>query len=476
MLRKTTSLLIALTFITISGFSQEVWSLEKCISHAQQNNLTLKQAELAVSQAQLTEQGSRKARLPSLNADGNYGYNFGRSIDPTTNDFVNKGIGFSSLGLQARATVYNAGRINNSIKQSVHDLEAAKEDANTQFQNIALQMASAYLSVLLSKEQVTIAKKAIDQTREQLSQIDKRIDAGTVPRADRLDIVAQIARNEQTLVQAENAVEINYLTLKNILELEPDYNLEIVLPGNIMDVEQSSEAYTLSAVYAKALNTQSSIKASEARIKSAELAIPIAKADAMPSVIAFGNMDTRWSSASKVVTGTTPGDVNTQEVLIGGMPVEVGFPSVDPIFGDNPYFDQLDQNFGQTIGLAINVPIYNNHRTKIGMERARLNVINAELQNRQAKQQLKADVQNAIASARAARLELAASETALEAAIAAFDNGEKRYKLGAINTLELTTAKTNLETAELNVARAKYDYIFRLKIIDFYLGKELTLK
>ena len=443
MLRKTTILMLCALTLSCTVFAQEAWSLQKCISHAKQNNLSLRQSAIAVSQAELTEKGSRMARMPSVNANANFGFQYGRNIDPTTNDFVNSRIGFSNLGLNARATVYSGGAISNTIKQSQHDLVAAKEDANTQFQNIALQMASAYLNILLAKEQVTIAQRAIDQTEEQLSTIDKRISAGTVPKADRLDILAQIARNEQTLIQAENAVAINYLTLKNILELEPEYDLEIIIPENLMEVQENVDVTNLPTVFNQAMNTQASIKASEARMKSAELGIPIAKADLLPSVVLFAGIDTRYSNPS--------------------------------LFPADPYFTQLDDNLGQNLGVQINIPIYNRHATSINIERSRLDIINAEVQNKQAKQQLKADVQTAIANARAARLELTASQRSLEAAKAAFDNSQKRYDLGAINTLELTTAKTNLDTADLNVARAKYDYIFRLKIIDFYMGKNLNL-
>jgi len=476
MLRKSTFLMLLALSLSFTSFAQEAWTLQKCIDHARQNNLTLRLSQIAVSNAELTELGSRKARLPNISGGGNFGYQFGLNVDPTTNDFVNTRIGFNSIRVDAGVIIYNGGRIKNTIKQSQYDLEAAKEDANTQFQNISLQMASAYLNILLSKEQVSIAQKAIEQTREQLSQIDKRINAGTVPKADRLDIVAQIARNEQLLIQAQNTVEINYLTLKNILELEPDYNLEIIIPDELMKIEETTEAYTLGTVYQQALGTQSSIKASEAKMKSAELNIPIAKAGSIPTLSAFGQLDTRWSSASRNVIGfQTPEFGDPTPVLIDNELSNVAFPSAEPILEDNPYFNQLDQNFGQAFGLSLNVPIYDNHRNKINVERAKLSILNAELDNRQAKQQLKADVQNAIAGARAARLELAASETSLEAAKAAYENAEKRYNLGAINTLDLTTAKTNLDTAELNVVSAKYDYVFRLKIIDFYLGKELKL-
>ena len=443
MLRKITLLYIGLSLAFIS-FSQEVWSLEKCINHARQNNLTLKGAEIAISRAELSEKGSRMARLPRVNASTNFGFQYGRNIDPTTNDFINTRLGFNNISLDANLTAYNGGRINNTIRQSQHDLMAAREDANSTFQNIALQMASAYLNILLAKEQVSIARTALAQSREQLQQIDKRIEAGTVPKADRLDIVAQIARNEQTLVQAENTVEINNITLKNLLELDPEYDLLVDIPEEIMEVDESSMTYTFGIVYTSALNNQPSIRASEARMKSAELSVPIARSDALPRVVIFAGMDTRYSNISN-------------------------FPNNDP------YFDQIDRNFGQTLGAQVSIPIYNNHQTSLSIQNARLGIINSELDNRQAKQTLKADIQNYIANARASQTELAASKKSLEAAKAAYENAEKRYQLGAINTLELTTAKTNLDTAELNVARAKYDFVFRIKILDFYMGKPLNL-
>ena len=443
MLRKTSLFLFILAF-ALTASAQEIWSLEKCINHAKLNNLNLKQAEIAISQSELTEKGNRMSRLPNLNASTNFGFQYGRNIDPTTNDFINTRLGFNNWSLDANLTAYNGGRISNSIKQSQFDVEAAKADAKNTFQSTALQIASAYLNVLLANEQVTIAEKALAQTNEQLDQMDKRIEAGTVPRADRLEILAQTARNEQTLITAQNTVDLNYLTLKNLLELEPDYDMQIESPGDVIAEPPSPEAYSLTTVYTQALNTQPSIKASEYRMKSAGLGVPIARANALPQVTIFASLDSRYSSVSN-------------------------FPS-------DPYFDQLDKNFGQTIGAAVNIPIYNNHQTSINVENARLGIINSEVQYKQSKQQLKADVQTAIANAKAAETELAAAQKSLEAARAAYDNADKRHKLGAVNTLELTTAKTNLDTAELNLVRAKYDYVFRLKIIDFYLGRELKLK
>jgi len=396
-----------------------------------------------VQNAEIEAERSQKARMPDLSAGTGYNLSFGRNIDPVTNQFVNTRFGSNNLSLNANINVYTGGRINNSIEQSGHELVAAKEDAKDRFQDIALQLAQSYLNLLLAKEQVNISQKALEQTQEQLTQIDKRINAGTVPRADRLELVAQIARNEQQLVVAQNNVDLNNLSLKNLLELEPDYDLEIEIPDNLLQIEEYPQGLSLTSIYEQSWMTQPSIKASEARIKSAEKQIAISKGQALPSLGLQAGLNSNYRSIS-------------------------GFPTEN-------YFTQIENNFGQFVGAFLNIPIYQKHNVKLNVERAELGVINAQVQHNQAKQAFKADIQNALIGAKAARAELTASQKALDAARAVYENVEKRYNLGAVNTLELTVAKGNLDTQELNVIRAKYDYVFRLKIIDFYLGKELKL-
>jgi len=423
--------------------AQEVWSLEKCIQHAAQNNLSLRQAEITIQQAELDKKSNEFARYPNLEGQVNGGFNFGRTIVPTTNDFINDRIGNSRVSLNSNMIVYNGNRIKNSIKQSELNVEAARADAKTFANDIALQISQAYLNVLLAQEQVVIADKQVAQTQTQLTQTDKRIQAGVLPRNERLEILAQKARNQQNAIAAQNNVAINLLTLKNFLELEPSFDLAVAVPENI-PLATMDELLSLETIYTQALETQPSIKASELKMQSAELNVPIAKSQGLPSVVLFGS-------------------INSDYANIRSIPDQPG------------YFRQLDNNLGQTIGAQVNIPIYNRNATKIAVEQARLGIINAEVQNRQAKQQLKADVQTAIANARAGKAQLEVSQVALEAAKASLTNAEKMFELGAINTLEFTNAKTNFDTAELDVVRAKYDYLFRLKIIDFYLGKKLSL-
>lgn len=438
-MKQTLLILLGTALLTINLSAQKTWSLADCIEHARVNNLNLKQAEIAIRQAELDKKTARYARLPSVNGNVDGGFNFGRTIDPTTNDFRNQRVGFNSFGIQTSAVVYNGGRIDHSIKQSQFNIAATRAESENYLQNLQLDITAAYLDILLAKEQVQIASRQIEQIKEQLVYIDRQIKAGALPENDRLEIVAQIARNKQQLINAQNALSINYLTLKNYLELAPDYSLEIQVP-TAANESLSPNSYSLSTVYAQAINTQPAIKAAALRMESATLGIPIAKSGMLPTVALSASLNSNYSNVSD--------------------------------FTDAPFFNQLDNNMGQSVGVRVSIPIYNNHRTQIGMERARLEVINAEVRERQVQQQLKASIQNAIANASGAQIALEATQSALEAARASFQNAQKKHQLGAINTLEYTTTKTNLDTAELDLVRARYDYMFRLKIIDFYMGQD----
>ncbi len=421
-----------------NGISQTTWSLPQCIQHAKANSLNLKQTEIGIRQAELAKKSAQYARLPSVNANVDGGFNFGRTIDPTTNGFRNQRVGFNSFGIQTSAVVYNGGRITNSIKQSQFNIAAARAESEDYIQTLTLDITAAYLDILLAKEQVEIANRQVAQAKEQLLYIDRQITAGVLPQNDRLEMVAQIARNRQTLVNAQNALDVNYLRLKNLMELLPDYQLVIEVPTMVTN-PISSTPFDLTNIYTQAINTQPSIKAAALRMESAALGIPIAKANSLPSIALSAAINSSYSNVSD--------------------------------FTDSPFFNQIDNNLGQSVGIRVSIPIYNNHQTRIGMEQARLELINAEVRQRQVEQQLKSAIQNAIANANGAKSALEATESALNAAKASFQNAQKKHQLGAINTLEYTTTKTNLDTAELDVVRAKYDYLFRLKLIDVYLGE-----
>jgi len=469
--------LLFLLFFAARTQAQEVWSLERCIKYAQDNNITIKQALANVRTAVLSEKQAKASRLPNLGANVNVGEQFGRTIDPTTNTFSTQATAFNSLGLNAGINLFTGGMINHSIKQAGWDLKTATAEAQRTVNDLGLLIASAYLNILLSEEQLDNANKRVAQSKTQLDVTMKLINAGTVPMADKYNILAQIARDEQTVVQAQNTVDLGFLTLKQYLQLEPDYDLSIEQPSSLIPADANPDALTLSPLFEKALGTQPVISSAGFQVKSAEESVYIAKAGYYPTLSAFANLSSNYSSRfldfqNGQLVGTdlvnTTLQLNGQDVLIGQYVDRYEFSKLK-------YFDQLDQNFGQGVGLSLNIPIYQNGRTRLSVERARLGVLTAQMQQTQVRQTLKNDIQTAIANARAARQQLEAAQKTFDATNIAFQNTEKRHELGAVNILDLTTSKTNRDMAEVDLVVAKYDYLFKLKILDFYEGKELTL-
>lgn len=479
MIKRITLFTVLACLIGFSVRGQEVWSLERCIDYARENSLQVKSSLYAVELAQVNLLGDQMSRLPSLNASVSGGYQFGRTINPATNEFITESTATNSYSLNGGIILYNGGLINNAIKQSKLNLEAANLDALATANDISLQVATAYLGILLAQEQLENARKQQELSTRQLEQTDKLINAGSLPVNDRLDWVAQIALNEQRVIEAQNQLTLNYLILKQLLELDPGKDITVVAPEVVLPEDPAPERLQLLEVYQTALSTQPQIRAGELRLSSALLQEKIARAGMLPRLVLQGNFNTYYSD--RFLNFAAP--INERVVFndpvivrVNGDPASVEFPRTTndgyPVIS---FSDQLKENFGQSIGLGLSIPIYNNHANRVNIERARVNMLNTEVNNQQIKQQLKSDVQRAITDARAALQSYEASQRSVEAAQAAFDNAQKRFSLGAINTLEFTTASNNLDQAKVNLIQAKYQYLFNLKVVDFYMGREITL-
>ena len=478
MLKKMTSILF-LSFLICSGaFAQDTWSLEKCVRYALENNINIKVAELSVKNNQLIEKGNKLSRLPSLNGSVSGSYQFGRTIDPVTNQFNSLSIGANRISLNANVNVYNGNQIRNSIKKAGYDIQAAMADLAQTKNDISLTIAQAYLNVLFAEEQLDAAQKRKGLSESQLEQVDKLIRAGARPQNDRLEILSTIAINDQAIIAQENAVEIGLLNLKNLLQLDPTMDIKLEKPSTVtVPAEDNPDGLVFNDLYKMSLNNQPFIKADENRIKSAALDKEIAKAGLLPQLTAFAGLSTNYSTRGQKADGFGEG-VIPRRFFFPDDPntiVPVGELIDFPIFVDANYGEQLNENFGQNIGLSLNIPIYNNHQSRIGMDRAELSMINAQYTNELNKQNLKTDVQTALANARAAKRTLAASNRTVEATSAAYQNSEKQFELGTINTFEFATIKNNFDQAEVDLIIAKYDYLFKLKVLDFYQGKKLSL-
>ena len=478
---KSVTLLGFIFLFTIGLQAQDRLSLEECIQLAQRNSLSVKQAQIGISQAELTLKGSQMSRLPNLNANFGGGFQFGRTIDPTTDAFINEAIGSNSINASTGVLLYNGNVINNSINQGKMDLEASKLDADNAANDIGLSVASTFLSILLAEEQLENARKRSELSQEQLERTDKLIEAGSLPQNDRLDFISQIAREQQAIIEAQNLVTINYLNLKQLLVIDPNETVEIERPDLTAIQTVDPDNFQINEIYTSALANQPNIAANELRVNSSILGEKIAKASLIPSLSASGNISSFASNKALDFLNPDLSDVRvvlgkTQLAQVAGQDVPVAFYGETGVtFPKRGYFNQLNDNLGQSISMNINIPIYNRHANKINVERARLNTLNAQVTDMQTRQTLKANVQRSIADAQAAKEALDAAQTSVDAALAAFNNGEKRFELGVINTLEYITTRSNYDQAQVELTRAKFQYVFNVKVVEFYQGKQLSL-
>ena len=466
------SLLVFLC-MNVQAQSPTKWTLEACIERAVQQSIQVRQAQVGTSQSEAALKQSRLARLPNLNANTNGQWSFGRTIDFTTNTFSQDNRFNNSWSLNSGLPLYMGGQLHNSVLQSKSNVMAAKADAKNMRYNIALMTANAYLSVLMAEEQLENGRSQKQLSEAQLEQLDKLIQAGTRPRNARLDLMAQIAQNDQLIVQQSNQVEFSKLQLKQLLFLPPEENIELDQP-NIETFLVNRQQRDFQSIYQNALRTQPSIEAAGHRLRSAELAEKVAKGAGLPQLSLSASLQSYYSNQAKQISTFTP---FIQEVkgFLNNEPATFGFPDMNPVLEDYSYMDQLDDNFGQSVGFNLNIPIYNRGNASVSQERARLQLISAELDELQAKQDLESDILEALREEQAALAVLEASQISVEALDAAYQNMQKSYELGAANTFDLTSAKNNLDRAKIDVIRAKYQYVLWSVVVDFYNGRSITL-
>lgn len=475
-MRRTLLLLLSL-FLFNQAYTQETWDLVRCIRHALDNNIDVELAELALEMAALDLKETRHSRYPSLNAGSNFGINFGRAINPNTNQFETENSIFQSISGSSSALVFAGGRITNSIRQADIEANASEEELRQVRNNLALQVASTYLSILLAEENLINARARLDLVRSQLDQIDKLIDAGSRPEGERFDLVAQVASTEHEIVLVENDFVQNMLALKHMLRLDPDYPMSIEKPAIDIDNIERLELTPFEAIYNAALANQPDIQASELRKQSAGIGVPLARSFQLPTLSAGASAGTSFSDVAQQVSGFSVQRVAVPGVFINNELVNYEVLQQIPTGIENiPYFTQFDNNFGYGLSLSLNIPIYNNYSARANVERAKLGVLRASEQHEQIKQNLKTNIQTALSAARSSREALEAAQRSLDANEIARQHAQRRYDLGNANTYELLQAQNRYDQAVVSLSVAKYDYLFRIKVLEYYLGRGLTLE
>ncbi len=453
------------------------WSLEECVEYALKNNIQLSQQQLNNRLNDLILKQNRMSQLPNFNADASLGRSYGRSIDPTSNQFVNQGFTFNNGGLNAQMLLFGFFQKQMQNKQS-KNLQQAGTFIYQQLENdIALNVATSYLKILLSEEQVNIAKAQLKTDEEQIKQTKEFVKSGKLPELNLAQMEAQIATDNSNLVTANNNTIISILELKAIMNLDFEQDLKIEEPN--MDALQLFELYNATEaedVYNTALKTQPNIKSQYYQLLAEKNNISIAKSALYPQLSLGGNIGTSYSSNFKEITNQNYiGETNVGFVTIAGQSIPVSAPNYTFDSRTIPYLNQLNNNVRSNIALSLNVPIFNGLSARTNVERAKIALLQKELQFESEKLKLKSDVYRAWQEANSASQKYAASKKSETAAKRALDFSIQRYNIGLINTFEYTTAQNNYNVSQINALSNKYDMIFKLKILDYYLGKPIKL-
>ena len=441
---KTKIVLLAALFTSLAGFSQKQWTLKECVDHALKNNITIKQNKLTASLAEKDVAIAKGNFLPNLNASTGGNLNAGTNFDNVTNTRTPSTTFFGgNLSLNSGVTVFNGFRNLNSYKQAKLGVESSKLDIEFIENDISLRVVNTYLNILFAKENLNVAKTQYEISKKQIERARAQFDAGSIPKGDLLNVESTAANDAQSVVGQENTLNLALLNLAQLLQISPnDFDVTSI------DVNSPSAALLYNDandVYLRALGIRPEIKKAELNIENADLGIKLAKGAYLPSVSAslFANSNYRYIIKP---SGISSGDL----------------------------FSQLDGNLGYGFGFNVNIPIFNRLQTKNRVAKSILNKEQSEFALENQKLQLQQTIQQSFLDAKAAVRTYEAAEISLEAQKEAFKNAQVSYDYGSMTQFDFDQVRNRLVNAEGAMIRAKYDYVFKTKVLKFYFGESIV--
>ncbi|WP_339835513.1 TolC family protein [uncultured Flavobacterium sp.] len=476
MITKKIILFLLLVGIQVSAQDKK-WTLEECVDYAIKNNISIKSSELDLKNATINKKDAFGAFLPSVNANASHSWNIGLNQNITTGLLQNQTTQFTSAGLSVGVDIYNGLRNQLQLRKSNLAIIASQYQLIKIQEDIALNVANAYLQILFNKENLKVQQQQKAYNLTQLERTKQLVEAGVVPQGDLLDIKATAASDTQRVIAAQNALLISKLSLAQLLRFDDFKNFDIdenQIPSlNHEILMQSSES-----IAQKAKETRTELKIANSNVQLAEKDIAIARGAYQPTISGFYSFSTRAAYSDRVV-GFQP-DVNNPTSAIGyvdGTNQLVLQPNYSPILGSPlPLFDQFSNNKGQNFGVQLSVPIFNGFTTRNNVERSKVALERAKLNLSQQELDVERNVFTAYTDANAAKESFEAAGITLNARELSFNYARERYEVGLMNVFDFNQAQTLLVNAQSELLRTKYDYIFRTKILEFYFGIPLIKK
>lgn len=468
----TKKILFLLLLVAFQLSAQEKkWTLEECVDYAVKNNISVKQSELDLKNTNIAKKDAIGAFLPSVNASASHSWNIGLNQNITTGLLQNQTTQFTSAGLNLGVDIYNGLRNQLQLRRSNIAIIATQYQLTKMQEDIALNVANAYLQILFSKENLKVQQQQQTYNITQFNRTKELVDAGVVPNGDLLDIKATVATDSQRVIAAENSLLISKLSLAQLLRLDDFKNFDIdedqISFFNEEILLQSSEN-----ILSKAKETRTELKIAQSNVEIAEKDVAIARSAFQPKLSGFYSFSTRAAYSDRIV-GVQPNTLNPTSIIgfVDGTNQSVLQQNFSPILGKPaPIFDQFSDNKGQNFGLQLSVPIFNGFSARNNVERSKVTLERAKLNLSQQELDVERNVYIAYTDANSAKESYEAASVTLEARKLSNEYAKERYEVGLMNIFDYNQAQTLLVNAQSEVLRTKYDYIFRTKILEFYFG------
>ncbi|MGM0934276.1 MAG: TolC family protein [Bacteroidota bacterium] len=458
--------ILSFLFFSLTAFTQEL-SLQECVDLALQNNIALKRSELQKHTAEINLKSTRSGILPQLNASYNLGINNGRSIDPYTNDYIDQQLKFSNAGLSLYNQLFKGFELRNSIQRDRFNLQASEAETEQAQQQLILDVTLAYFQILNNRDLLELARLRLEATKKQTDRLKSLYDQGEGNPADFTDILGQISNDEASVVDAETQLERSVLELANLL------NLDTLPKVQEMAFLAELEKYKLSAteVYEDALNNLATIEAKRLRIEASKEDVQVSRSFYSPEISLFAQLNTNYSSVARTFNETGTRLVETGNFITLD---EVNYPvkTNQTLFTDEKigYLDQLNNNLNSVVGVAVDIPIFNGLRAKRTVQLKKIELEDSKLELEDTKNDLQQEIRMAWNQMQASYRNYHLLQEQVEAYEKSYQVNEVRFTNGVSNFVEYIFSKNNLDRARINMANARYEYMIRVKILEYYRG------
>ncbi len=451
---KSVHFILILFFASVASFAQEKkWTLKECIYHAIKNNITIKQSELDLQTSSIAKKDAIGNFLPNINASSSHSWNIGLNQNITTGLLENQTTQFTSANLNANVDIFKGLQNINQLRKANLAIIASQYQLTKMKEDIALNVANAYLQILFNKENLKVQTQQKILNTKQYNRTVELVNAGNVPKGDLLDIEATMATGNQRVIVAENTLLLSKLSLAQLLQIQDFQNFDISeddMPSMLSTILNE----TPEAVIAKAKENRTELKIAETNLALAEKDISIAKGAYLPSLTAFYGYNTRASNSNGFE-------------IINGVPI---------ITSPKPLFDQFSTNKGQNFGFSLNIPIFNGLSVRNNVARTKIALAKSQLAKNQQELDIERNVFTAYTDTKAAKESYEAALQIEKARELAMQYAKDRYEIGMMNVFDYNQSQAAFVNAQSEVLRTKYDYIFRIKILEFYFGIPLIEK